>query len=116
MPKNYDYFDLKYPVADNEVATLSVEFISDGNSGATTVNNRGTLTTQMNVCAFNLGTGSELRDFYLICSSAFENAVPEVKTIKVNYRINGQLLQAHENSKTEEPQPEITLYITFPTK
>ncbi len=116
MPKNYDYFDLKHPVADNEEVTLSVEFISDGNSGATTVNNRGTLTTQMNECAFALGTGSELRDFYLICTSALENAVPEVKTIKVSYLINGQLLQAHENSKDEEAQPEITLFITFPTK
>lgn len=115
MPKTYRYKDLSFAVADNDDVHLTVEFISDGNTGPTGIFINGEEGPDMpGAETIFLRKGKALREGEIIITSKIRNPVPTVKAIKVNYILNGQLLKDHVNLKSEEESPLIELHVKFP--
>jgi len=113
--KTYRYKDLSFPVADDVEVSLTVSFVSDGNIGVTTVfTPEGNETEIQDAGTTAIGTGADLRNGITICASEIANPIPDEDEIRVQYLINGQLLQEHVNSKSENERPSIILYIKFP--
>lgn len=115
MGKPYRYKDLSFIVADNDDVHLTVDFISDGNTGPTGTTINGEEGPDMTGAGtLFLRKGKDLREGETIITSKIRNPVPMVKVIKVNYLLNGQLLKDHVNLKSEEESPLIELYVKFP--
>jgi hypothetical protein len=115
MRKPYRYRGLSFAVADETEVNFTVEFISDGNIGQTSINVPGPNDPQIeNSGTKMIGKGSELRGETTFCVSDISNLVPEEDEIRIRYEINGQLLLEHSNPKSEEERPLIYLFINFP--
>ena len=115
MSKIYPYKNLIYNCADEESINFSVEFISDGNAGTTTIKTPDNKNHQIkDQGTIYIGTGTDLRTGIIVSSSSIINPVPEEDEIRIQYKINGKLLVEHVNQKSEEKEPIILLYIKFP--
>lgn len=115
MRKIYRYKNLSFAVADETEVNFTVEFISDGNSGQTVINVPGPNDPEIEDSETKIiGIGSDLRGESTICVSDIENLIPEEDEIRIQYKINGQLLVEHNNLKSEEERPMIILFIKFP--
>jgi hypothetical protein len=116
MRKTYRYKNLSYPVADNEVVTFAVKFISDGNTGQTAINIPGPNDPEItDEGAVPLGKGKDLRGDITVTFSDLANLIPQEDEIEVDYLLNGMLIQKHKNLKSEEKRPIVILNIKFPT-
>ncbi|MDZ7695251.1 MAG: hypothetical protein U5K69_29745 [Balneolaceae bacterium] len=114
MRKTYRYKDLQVPVGDEEEVEFTVEFISDGNVAQTVVNVPGEHDPAIeNAGSASLGKGKNLRNMPTICFSDVANPIPEEDSIRVIYKVNGEVLVEHENAKSEEERPYIVLSIRF---
>jgi hypothetical protein len=115
MRKTYRYKNLSFEIGDDADVYLSVEFISDGNMGQTLIDVPGTLDPEIeNSGTAFIGKGKDLRSDSTICFSDIVSLIPEEDEIRIQYKINGQLLIEHTNQKSEEKRPIINLYIKFP--
>jgi len=115
MSKPYSYKNLSYPCKDNENINFSVEFISDGNMGTTSIKTPNNKNYQIKDQGSQLiGTGKDLRTGITVGSSSIINPIPEENEIRIQYKINGELLVEHVNPTSEEKEPIIILYIQFP--
>lgn len=115
MPKLYPYEDLSFDVSDDMKIELSIEFISDGNSGTTRINLPGSKELRIkDTGTISLGKGIDLREASTVCFSALSNPIPEEDEIIVHYKINGQTVVEHVNAKSETRRPYIILIIKFP--
>ena len=115
MRKIYRYRNLSFAVADDTEVNFTVEFISDGNIGQTIVNIPGPNDPEIeNSATKRLGVGSDLRSDTTICISDIANPIPEEDEIRIQYKVNGQILVEHLNQKSEEERPLIILFIKFP--
>lgn len=115
MRKTYRYRELSYSVEDDEDVNFTIEFISDGNTGQTLINPPGPLDPEIRDSGTEyIGKGRDLRGDTTICFSVIANMVPEEDEIRIQYKINGNLIQEHYNSKREEKRPIIILYLNFP--
>ena len=115
MRKTYRYKNLVFPVSDDMEVIFEVEFISDGNSGQSVINVPGPNDKEIsNSGSKSIGNGKDLRGDSTICFSDIENAIPEEDEIKINYKINDELIVEHSNLKSEEERPIIVLSIKFP--
>lgn len=111
----YRYKNLTYSVSDDTEVLLTVEFISDGNSGQTIVNVPGPADIQISDSGTaSIGNGSDLRTTQTICVSDIANLIPYETDIIIRYSLNGVLLLEHSNAKSEEERPLIILLIQFP--
>ena len=116
MPKTYRYKNLSFALADDAEAIFSVKFISDGNSGHTVINIPGDNDPEIqNEGEVSLGKGKELRKEKTVSFSSFWNLISQVDEIRVQFKINNQLLVEHANSKIEEERPFVVLNIDFPS-
>ncbi len=115
MRKTYRYRDLVYPVADDTDLNFTVEFISDGNSGITTIFVPGNPKPEIeDAGTVFIGKGSQLRGEIIVCVSDLANPVPEEDEIRVKYKINDTLIVEHHNLKSEEERPIVILFLKFP--
>jgi len=115
MRKTYRYKNLVFPVSDDTEVIFEVEFISDGNSGQSVINVPGPNDKEIsNSGSESIGKGKDLRGDSTICFSDIDNAIPEEDEIKINYKINDELIVEHSNLKSEEERPIIVLSIKFP--
>lgn len=114
MRKTYRYKDLKVTIDHEEEVELAVEFISDGNMAQTVVNVPGDQDPAIeNAGTVKLGKGKDLLGAPTICFSDVANPVPEEDHIRIKYKVNGEVLVEHENTKSEEERPYIVLSIIF---
>lgn len=115
MRKTYRYKELEFPVADEQDVEFTVEFVSDGNMAQTVVNIPGDKDPEIDGEGTKLlGKGKDLREMPTISFSDVANPVPEEDHIRINYKVNGELLVEHSNPKAEEERPYIVLSINFP--
>ncbi|MFT6923159.1 MAG: hypothetical protein ACJA1C_002169 [Crocinitomicaceae bacterium] len=113
--KVYRYRDISVPVADNDVVTITVQFISDGNTGPTIVNIPGEDDPdRLDAGEIELGKGKDLREPTTISISDITNLASEETYIRVNYKINGSVIAEHENKKEDATHATIMLFIKFP--
>ncbi|AEV31030.1 hypothetical protein Oweho_0003 [Owenweeksia hongkongensis DSM 17368] len=114
MRKIYRYKDLTKVVQKEEHVTLTVEFVTDGNTGVTAVNIPGPNDpTILNEGSANIGKGKDLYSELTACVTDVANPIPEEDTITVRYFINEDLLLEHTNAKSVSDQPMIILMIKF---
>lgn len=117
MRKTYRYKNLEFPVGDDEDVRFTVEFISDGNMGHTVIDVPAGRDPEIeNEGTESLGKGKDLRASPSVSFSDISNALPREDYIRINYRVNNQILIRHENEKSEEERPYIVLTIEFPEK
>lgn len=117
MRKTYRYNNLSYAVADETDVNFTVQFISDGNSGQTTLDVPGNLDPEIEDSGtVFIGKGKDLRTAATLCFSSIDNKIQEEDEIRIQYKINGALIQEHSNLKTEEQRPVIILKINFPNQ
>lgn len=103
------------PVADDEDVEFTVEFVSDGNMAQTVVNIPGDNDPEVdNEDTVFLGKGRDLRGVPTISFSDVANPVPEEDHVRINFKVNGEVLVEHSNEKSEEERPYIVLSIEFP--
>ncbi|GAA4339347.1 hypothetical protein [Flaviaesturariibacter amylovorans] len=115
MSKVYRYRDLSFPVNDNEDVTLTIRFVSSGNTGHTVINVPGPNDPELaDEGSVSLGKGSALRGDTTVSFSDIVNLVPEEDEIAVQYFLNDTLLQEHRNPKTDADSVYIVLFIKFP--
>jgi len=114
MRKTYYYENLTYNVDDETDVNFTIKFISDGNSGYSTINTPGPTNPEIeNEGTVFIGKGKDLKNQQINCVSSFDNPIPEEDEICIEYWINDQLIQRHKNLKSEEERPVIDLTITF---
>lgn len=114
MRKTYRYKNLTYSVSDDVDVYFEIEFISDGNSGQTVINVPGPNDFEISDSGRQaIGKGAELREDKTICFSDIANLIPDEDEIKINYKINDDLIVEHMNPKSEEERPLIILFIEF---
>ncbi len=117
MRKLYSYKDLEVSVADETEVTFSVELISDGNIISTTVNIPQLPPEEDPVIedagSAPIGKGKDLRGDTTVVFSDIINLIPQEDTIEIHYKVNGQLVVAHKNPKSEEVRPLVLLLIKF---
>ena len=117
MRKTYRYKNLSFAVADNEDVNFTLEFVSDGNMGDTIINIPGDDDPEIeNAGTVSLGKGKDLRSESTVVFSSLSNPIPEEDTVKIFYKINGEILKEHTNKKSEEKNPIIVLIIKFTEK
>ena len=115
MRKTYRYNNLSFAIADETEVNFTVDFISDGNSGQTTIDVPSNFDPELEDSGtVFIGKGKDLRNENTICFSNIDNKIPEEDEIRVRYKINGILIQEHSNPKSEEERPIIILKIKFP--
>jgi len=115
MRKTFRYKNLSFAVADETDVNFTVEFMSDGNTGQTLINIPGPNDPEIQDAGSTLiGKGIQLRGDTTICFSDIANLNPNEDEIRIQYKINGQLLKEHINMKTDEKTPIIILFINFP--
>ena len=117
MSKTYNYPNLKFPVADETDVILDVKYISDGNSSNTLIYTPGiddrNLQGQGKI---NIGKGKQLRAQTTYITTNLNNPVPHVQNIKVEYKLNGELIISHSNPVSETRSAIINLDIDFPAQ
>ncbi|WP_181307691.1 hypothetical protein [Rufibacter sp. XAAS-G3-1] len=112
-------------VDDDEDVDFKVEFISNGNTGKTSINVPGPNDSIIHDQGVKfIGKGRDLRNGTTVVVSRIRNPLPieEEDTIKVYFYINNHLLaQAdnpdvipHSNHKSETDVSDIHLFIKFP--
>jgi len=117
MRKTYRYRNLSYAVADDKEVYFSIHFVSDGNTSQTVINIPGDNDPDIeNEGTCLLGKGKELRGDTTIVFSDIANPVPQEDEIRLQYKINDQLLVEHLNSKSDEERPIVVLFINFPVQ
>lgn len=117
MSKQYPYPPIDVYVSDDQEVELTVEFISDGNSGPTYIlTPDGKDHTIKDAGKCSLGKASKLREGQVISTSVIANPAPMEDEIRIKYKINGKEIKEHLNLKSETDQAIITLYINFPSK
>ena len=115
MRKVYRYRNLSFKAANDEEVNFSVEFVSDGNIGQTTINVPGPTDPEIEDSGtVFIGKGKNLRGDTTVCVTDVANLIPEEDEIRIRYKINGQLIKEHYNPKSEEESPLIILFIKFP--
>lgn len=115
MKKTYRYTNLSFPVKDDTQVNLTVEFISDGNSGRTLIDVPGNLDPEIdNSGTVFIGKGEDLRSEATFCISVIDNKIPEEDEIRIHYKLNGNLIQEHHNLKSDADRADIILKIKFP--
>jgi len=115
MCKPYRYNNLSYTVADDSDVYFTVEYLSDGNSGLTSVDVPGTLDPEIkNAGKVFIGKGKDLRGEATYVSSNIDNKVSQEDEIRVKYLINNEELVEHHNLKSEAERITVILKITFP--
>lgn len=115
MRKTYRYRNLSFNASDDTEVKFEIEFVSDGNTGQTSINIPGPNDKDINNAgSIVLGTGADLRGDSTVSFSDIANLVPQEDEIIIKYKINGQLLVEHSNKKSEEERPLIVLFIKFP--
>lgn len=106
--KNYYYFDLQFPIADETEAKFSVKYITDANFGKTkiTVPQRDDPFTINNSGSVNIGKGSDLRNATIAVSCKVSNPAPEEDTIIVGFFINDKLISLElDNTELQQDYP-----------
>lgn len=115
MRKTYRYNNLSFAVADETKVNFTIEFVSDGNSGQTTIDVPGNIDPEIeDAGTVFIGMGKNLRNANTICFSNIENKIPQEDEIRIHYKINGVLIKEHCNPKSEEERPVIILKVNFP--
>jgi hypothetical protein len=115
MRKIYRNKNISVSVGVNEPVNFEVRFVSDGNSGVTSINIPGDYDPEIHDSGLtNIGIGSNLRqaDKTIVVSDII-NPAPEEDDIIIEYYINNNLVHRHENPKSESDQPLIILWIKF---
>lgn len=114
MRKTYRYRDLILSVSEEKEVVFSVQFISDGNLGHTTVYLPNAENVQIeNSGSDSFGTGKDLHHEIIVGVTDISNPIPEEDTIRVNFLINDAVIVSHSNLKSEEERPIIILYFKF---
>jgi hypothetical protein len=107
--KNYYYFDLQFPIANETEAKFSVKYITDANFGKTkiTVPQRDEPFTIDNAGTINIGNGSDLRNATIAVSCKVSNPAPQEDTIIVGFFINDKLISLElENNEIQQEYPD----------
>lgn len=112
MGKSYKYKGLSFSVSDDTDVNFTVELISDGNTGQTVISADGKEIQITDAGTKFIGKGKNLRS-EIICVSNMANLNSHEDEIRIQYKINGQLLVEHVNFKSDEARPLIYLFITF---
>lgn len=114
--KTYNYKDLVFPIGDDETANFTVEFISDGNRGHTTIDVPGSNDPEIpGEGTVIIGKGKNLRGERTVSFSIVENRAAMEEEIRVRYLINGKQILEHINPKSESERSRIALSINFPS-
>jgi hypothetical protein len=113
MRKIYRNKNISVSVGDNESVNFKVKFISDANSGLTSIDVPSDNDQEIrNEGSVNIGQGRELKgEKKTAVFSSINNLAPEETDIIVEYLINDIVIHRHENKKTESDQPTIILWI-----
>jgi len=115
MRKMYSYKDLSFVIEDDADVVFTVDLISDGNIIYTSINVPGDNDSQLvDAGSVVIGKGIDLRGETTFCFSDILNLIPQEDEIRIQYKINDQLLVEHHNLKSEEVRPYVVLYIKFP--
>lgn len=114
MIKNYIYDNISIAVDDDTKVYLTVEFISDGNTGVTIINPpEGKAKKIIDAGTKYIGLGKNLKSSPVIVVSDIANPIPEEDEITVHYKINGDLILEHSNAKSETKRAGIIIFIKF---
>ena len=125
MIRDYFYFNLLSRVTDDEDVHFKVKYISDGNTGKTSINVPGPNDSVIHDEGITyIGKGRELRNGTTVVVSRVRNPLPieQEDKIIVEFYINEQLLAEvnnpqiipHTNHKSETDVADIHLFIKFP--
>lgn len=107
------YYNKKVTVAKNEAVILSVEFPDNGTAAEHRVDlYQGFDLERYNEFEEDLGTADSFGRQLELSTKAFnlDHAQAEVR---VNFLVNGKLVQRHKNAKSDDPAPLIKLTMNF---
>lgn len=112
MPKTYTYTDLTFSAPGDTELIFSVTFISDGNTGVTTVSVPQRSQKQItDTGSVSMGRSKNVKNKTVIAVSDLANLAAEEQDITVQYKINDTVVLTHSNPKSEEERPIIVLLI-----
>ncbi len=117
MRKFYAYKDLEFPIKEETEVAFSVELVSDGTIISTAINipdvpPEGDPIIE-DAGSVLIGKGKDLIDKTTFVFSDVINLIPQEDQITIHYKVNGELLLAHNNPKSEEVRPYVLLDVKF---
>lgn len=106
-------YNKQVTVAAGADVTLTIEFPDNGTGATHEIDLlEGEDMEGYNEIEENLGTAASFGKRLVIWTKAF-NLDPGIKNVKVDFLINGKVVQRHSNAKTEDPSPQIKVTMNF---